>query len=168
MFKQKKKKEKMTKVGDYVKQEYREAFTEVYEIFNLMPKEILNKIPNGFYEIIEENRDKEYNAVIKEPLEEQQLKDETILILGLIYRDFLCPLDERIELQKKDARQLKQIEDEIRKKYNPDNIFQNKTLLHKNIIKEEDNTNSFQLIEYKKESFIIKIINLFKKFLKRN
>lgn len=167
MFKQKKKKEKMTKVGDYVKQEYREAFTEVYEIFNLMPKEILNKIPNGFYEIIEENRDKEYNAVIKEPLEEQQLKDETILILGLIYRDFLCALDERIELQKKDARQLKQIKDEIRKKYNTDNIFKNKTLLHKNIIKEEDNTNNFQLVEYKKESFIIKIINLFKKFLNR-
>ena len=157
----------MTKVGDYVKQEYREAFTEVYEIFNLMPKEILNKIPNGFYEIIEENRDKEYNAVIKEPLEEQQLKDETILILGLIYRDFLCALDERIELQKKDARQLKQIKDEIRKKYNTDNIFKNKTLLHKNIIKEEDNTNNFQLVEYKKESFIIKIINLFKKFLNR-
>ena len=151
-----------------MKQEYREAFTEVHEIFNLMPKELLNNIPKGFCEIIEENRDKEYITEIKEPLEEQQLKDETILILGLIYRDFLCSLEERTNLQQKDARQWQQIQDEIREKYNPDNIFQNRTLLHKNIIKEDDNTNNFQLIEYKKESFIIKIVNMIKKFFTKN
>lgn len=158
----------MIQVGDYMKQEYREAFTEVHEIFNLMPKELLNNIPKGFCEIIEENRDKEYITEIKEPLEEQQLKDETILILGLIYRDFLCSLEERTNLQQKDARQWQQIQDEIREKYNPDNIFQNRTLLHKNIIKEDDNTNNFQLIEYKKESFIIKIVNMIKKFFTKN
>ena len=31
-----------------LKPEYREAFEEIYEIFNLMPKELLNKIPTKF------------------------------------------------------------------------------------------------------------------------
>ena len=80
-----------------------EAFSEVYEIFKLMPQELLNKIPKKFYEIIKEERDKEYLPNIKEPIENQKLKDETIILLGLIYRDFLCSQDEKKRLQEKDA-----------------------------------------------------------------
>lgn len=108
-------------------QEYKQAFTEVYEILKLIPIEILNKIPKKFYNIIKEERDQEYFPDIKEPLEQQRLRNETIIILGLIYRDFLCLPEERIRLQAKDAKELKEIEMEleaqIREKYNPDEIF---------------------------------------------
>ena len=45
--------------------------------------------------IIEENRDKEYRFQLEEPFNEKDLKEETIVILGLIYRDFLAEPEER-------------------------------------------------------------------------
>ena len=96
----------------------------------MMPDELVNKIPSKFREMLEDERDKEYNPNIQEPLEKCKLKNETIIILGLIYRDFLCSPDEKRRLQEKDARELQEvqrtIEEEIRKKYNPDDIFKNK------------------------------------------
>ena len=68
---------------------YKEAFYEVDCILNLMPKELTDKIPNAFKTVIEENKSKSYFKVIKEPINEQELKDETITILGMIYKDFL-------------------------------------------------------------------------------
>ena len=107
-----------------------EAFTEVNEIIKLMPEELVSKIPNKFREMISEERDMQYKVDIKEPLEKCKLKNETIIILGLIYRDFLCSQDERKKLQEKDARELQEaqqeIENEIRSKYNPDDIFKKK------------------------------------------
>ena len=35
-------------------QEYHKAFTEVYEILNLMSHQLQDKIPNEFYEMIED------------------------------------------------------------------------------------------------------------------
>lgn len=64
-----------------MKQEYMEAFTEVNEIFKLMPQELLEKIPTKFRQVIQEEMDKKYITDIKEPIEECELKDETIIIL---------------------------------------------------------------------------------------
>ena len=91
-----------------MKPEYKEAFEEIFEIFNLMPKELLNKVPIKFYEMIKEERDTNYFPNIQEPLEKQKLKNETIIILGLIYRDFLCSPDEKKRLKKKDAKELQE------------------------------------------------------------
>ena len=63
-----------------MKQEYKEAFTEVNEIIKMMPDELVNKIPSKFREMIEDERDKEYNPNIQEPLEKCELKNETIII----------------------------------------------------------------------------------------
>ena len=113
-----------------MKEEYRQAFAEVYEIFKLMPQELLDKIPENFYQMIEEERDTLYNPNIKEPIENQTLKNETVIILGLIYRDFLCSPEERKELKEKDAKDIQKVKElmqnESRKKYNPDDIFENK------------------------------------------
>lgn len=89
-----------------MKPEYREAFEEIYEIFSLMPKELLKKIPTKFYEMIEEERDTNYSPNIQEPLEKQKLKNETIIILGLIYRDFLCSLDEKKKITRKRCKRI--------------------------------------------------------------
>lgn len=145
-----------------MKTEYKEAFTEVYEIFKLMPKELLDKIPKKFYEIIEEERDKEYCPNIKEPLEKQELKNETIIILGLIYRDFLCSTEEKRRLQEKDARELQEVqkalEDEIRQKYNSDDIFKNK-------IEEKKEENGIIIV--REEKWYRKILNIIKNLFKR-
>ena len=141
-----------------------EAFTEVYEIFKLMPEELLQKIPKKFYNIIEEERDKEYFPNIREPIENQKLKNETIIILGLIYRDFLCSPDERKRLQEKDARELQKakraLEAELQEKYNPDNIFKR----NKEEIKE--NNQETALVEYKEQTFIRRLFAIIKNIFK--
>lgn len=144
-----------------------EAFTEVNEIIKLMPNELVNKIPSKFREMIEEDRDKEYNPNIQEPLEKQKLKNETIIILGLIYRDFLCSEEERKKLQEKDARELQEVqqklEEEIRQKYNPDDIFKNK-----NKIEEQRTQQENGLIVVQEEKWYRKIFNIIKKLFKKN
>lgn len=153
-----------------MKQEYREAFTEVNEIIKIMPNELANKIPSKFKEMIEEERDKEYTPNIQEPLEKCKLKNETIIILGLIYRDFLCSPDEKRKLQEKDARELQNvqeaIEKEIREKYNPDEIFKRKT---QNIDKAtQSNIENTSMIVVPEEKWYKKIFNLIKNLFIRN
>ena len=145
-----------------------EAFAEVNEIIKLMPVELVNKIPKKFCEMIEEERDKTYLTAIKEPLENCKLKDETIIILGLIYRDFLCESSKRKELQEKDAKEIQEmqnaIEREMYEKYNPDDIFKKKIKENKN---DEKNENQ-ELVIVQEKSWYQKIFNIIKNFFKRN
>lgn len=145
-----------------MKQEYNEAFTEVNEIIKMMPDELVNKIPSKFREMLEDEKDKEYNPKIQEPLEECKLKNETIIILGLIYRDFLCSQDEKRRLQEKDARELqeiqKAIEDEIRQKYNPDDLFKKKNGNNN----EHQNFEETAIAVAQKEKWYKKIFNIIK------
>ena len=150
-----------------MKQEYKEAFEEIYEIFNLMPKELIDKIPLNFYNMIKEERDTNYKPNIKEPLENQKLKDETIIILGLIYRDFLCSQQEKKILQKKDAKEIQKIEKEIenekRKKYNINAIFKDKSTQNEIKMSEQK-----KIIVYEEKKWYKKIFDLIKKFFARN
>ena len=146
-----------------MKQEYKEAFTEVNEIIKMMPIELVNKIPSKFREMIVEEKYKNYIPDIKEPIEKCKLKNETIIILGLIYRDFLCSPDERKKLQEKDARELqeveKAIEEEIREKYNPDDIFKNR---NKIVLQEEQPPEETRMTIVLEEKWYQKIFNLIK------
>lgn len=145
-----------------------EAFTEVNEIIKMMPEELVNKIPSKFREMIEQERDKEYNPNIQEPLEKQKLKNETIIILGLIYRDFLCSPEERKKLQEKDARELAEvkraIEEETREKYNPDDIFKNRRQNNTEQTQQSQENNS--MIVVKEEKWHQKIFNIIKGIFK--
>lgn len=151
-----------------MKQEYMEAFTEVNEIIKMMPEELVNKIPNKFREMVEEERDKGYVPNIQEPLEECKLKNETIIILGLIYRDFLCSPEERKRLQEKDAKELaevqKAIEKENREKYNPDDIFKNRR--QSNTDQTQQNQENNSMIVVKEEKWYQKIFNIIKGIFK--
>ena len=146
-----------------LKREYKIAFTEVCEIFKLMPKELLDKIPNKFIEILEDERDKEYYPNIKEPIEDCNLKDETIVLLGLIYRDFLCDVDERKRLQNKDYKEIKKIEDqlekELKEKYNINIIFNKKNNIEEKLEQKEEEKSLTVIQEEKWYQKIFNIIN---------
>lgn len=152
-----------------MKEEYRIAFTEVNEIMKLMPIELINKIPSKFREMIEEEKDNNYIPDIKEPIEKCKLKNETIIILGLIYRDFLCSQDERKKLQEKDVRELQKVKkdiEEMREKYNPDDIFKkkNQNNMEESNAKEENTS----MVVVQEEKWYEKIFNLIKRIFKRN
>lgn len=148
-----------------MKREYEEAFAEVDEVFKIMPIDLLSKIPIQFRKIITEGKAKDYKITIKEPLEEQKLKEETIVILGLIYRDFLSSPEEREKLQLKDSEELKRIEEEMKQQYDINNVFE-KRKANKNNLYEEEYTTDLTL--YKKPGFVKKFFNLIKGIFKKN
>lgn len=147
-----------------MKQEYKEAFTEVNEILKMMPQELLDKIPTKFKTMIEEQMDKEYIVDIKEPIEEQELKEETISILGLIYRDFLCTPEESKALKEQDAKEIQQLqeqlEQELRQKYDPD-VFKVKREKKEMEYSKQVEEKSIAIIQ--EEKWYMKLFNIIKR-----
>jgi len=144
-----------------VERVYQEAFAEVDEILKIMPIDLLSKIPAQFRQIILENKADNYTIEIKEPLEEDKLKKETVVILGLIYRDFLASPEEREELQLQDSEELKRIEEEMQKQYDMDNIFKKR--------KSSQNEDvSTELTLYEEPGFLKKLFNVIKRIFKKN
>ena len=123
---------------------YEEAFYEVDEVLKLMPIDLRSKIPIQFRQVISENKAKNYKKDIHEPLNEQELKKETVIILGLIYRDFLASPEEKEKLQKQDLDEIQKIEQEVQEQYEN------------------------QLIIYKESGIFNKILNFLKGIFKRN
>ena len=139
-----------------------EALTEVYEILKVTAIELTSRIPTKFRKMVEDNRAKDYRFILEEPFDERDLKQETIVILGLIYRDFFADPEEREELQLKDKEEIKRIEEEMNKQYDMNTIFQQKNAKNKkNEVEETD------LILYKEQSFFKKILNLIRGVFKR-
>ena len=145
---------------------YEEAFAEVDEVLKLMPIDLLSKIPVKFRQTISENKATNYNVIIQEPLEEQKLKKETIVILGLIYRDFLASPEEREQLQLKDAEELKRIEQKMQEQYNMENIFE-KRKKNKKPTKLEGGL-STDLTLYKEPGFFRKFFDMIRGIFKKN
>lgn len=84
------------------KKEYSEAATEVIEILQYMDNEIIEKIPLEIIKKLNENKSKDYvpNIDYTDENEIKNIKPETKAILAVIYRDYLCNEDEKIEFNK--------------------------------------------------------------------
>lgn len=143
---------------------YEEAFAEVDEILKIMPIDLLSKIPAQFREVISKNKAKDYKVEIHEPLEEEKLKEETVVILGLIYRDFLASPEEKEELQLKDAEEYQKIQEELKRQYDIQNIFEKR----KNDKNPQTDDITTELTLYKEPGFIQKLFNLIKGIFKKN
>lgn len=144
-----------------MKEIYMDAFSEVNAILNIMPSNLFNKIPLKFRQMISEYKNNSYNPRIEEPVENFELKDETKIILSLIYRDFLCSNEEKERLKARDAQKLQEEEEQLREKYNPDNIFNNRKTENVETVAEP-----VAMIEYR-ESFFSRIINKIKNIFRR-
>lgn len=140
---------------------YEEAFAEVDEILKIMPIDLLSKIPVQFRKIISENKAKNYKVDIQEPLNEEKLKEETVVILGLIYRDFLASPEEREELQAQDAEEVRKIEEEMQQKYDMENIFKKRKA-------SRNDEFSTDLVLYEQQGFLKKLFNLIKGLFNKN
>lgn len=70
----------------------KEALTEVDNILELMDAIYVDKIPVKIRKFIKENKDEMYNKEISsnKSLEEQDLKHETLTILGIINYNYWC------------------------------------------------------------------------------
>lgn len=69
---------------------YKLALAEVYEILLHLPKTLQIKIPQKLFEFIEKERDLNYKVKIKLPLSINDYSQEAIVLIGMIYKDYLC------------------------------------------------------------------------------
>ena len=133
-----------------MEENYRKAFKEVYVIMDNASKEEINKIPKRFIEFIEENMEIGYEPQIEfNENFEKSILEETLLILALIYRDYIISKEERVFL-------IQQEEIQLKENYNIDNVFIKRK---QNIEKNNINNIEQQLIVVKKEKWYKKILN---------
>lgn len=142
------------------------AYAEVDKILSFMDTAYVEKIPKKMRDLFrnEKLQDYEPNINPKISLDEQNLQKKTYAILAMLNLNYWCKdEEEKKELIKLYAENDRKREEELREKYNPDNIFKNKQ--KKNISNTEETNTS--LIEYKDSNFfkkiISKIMSLFKK-----
>lgn len=140
---------------------YEKSLTEVYKTVEMLEYEEYNKISKSFLENIYKNMDKDYylNLIVDNEFIDNKMSEKAKEILALIYRDYLVTAEEREQLIEKEQQEETRIEQELREKYNPDNLFKNKET------KIETTNNSIAMVEYK-ESIFIKIKNWFKRIFK--
>jgi len=140
-----------------------QAFAEVYDIIMHLEKDLYNKIPKSFLELLEKNRDKEYkfNIDYLKDINEQYLLQDTRAILALIYRDFLCDEEQRLKLKEQDEILLEKNKKKLYEKHNTDNIFRNKA---NNTISNKE----ISLIEKKNEKWYTKVFMFIKNLVKNS
>ena len=144
-----------------------QSYAEIYNIINHLDKDLYKKIPISFINFIKQNMDLDYkcNIDFSKDINSQQLLHNTRVILSLIYRDYLCSTEERKILIEKDNLELIKHQEELREKYNPDNIFKNSNEeISENTVEQVQN-NQVAMVEYK-ETLFTKIMNRIKKLFK--
>ena len=143
-----------------------EAYVEVIEILKFMDEKYVERIPQKLKSFFEKNRSKDYvfNLNPNKSLAEQNLKSKTLAILAMLNLNYWCENEEhKQELIKLYSENEKRYQEELREKYNPENIFKTRKVENKE--DKEFVKNEVAMIEYK-ESIFNKIINKIRKFFK--
>ena len=153
-----------------VTKEFAEASAEINEILKYLPKEEVEKIPSKLREFFKEVSSKDYVTNINPnmPLDKQQIKEKTKDIIALIYRNYWCSEEERKELDQKLIENDRKFEEELREKYNPDNIFKNNVTTTKKEepeVKEEKIEQS--LVVQETEKWYQRFLNMIKRWFKK-
>ena len=145
------------------------AYKEIYRIIEHSEKEIKDKIPIKFMNVIETTMSKEYepNIDYNISINEQKLMPETFAIMAVIYRDFICSKEKKAVLLENEKKELEKIEEEKRELYNPDNLFKKQNEIKEEIQEEiQEESNMVSMVEYK-EPLIKRIINKIKDFFRK-
>ncbi len=145
-----------------------QAFSEVYDVINHMNKEMQEKIPKSFINLIKETRDLDYEFNIDYTVDiKKQLLKETKIILSIIYRDYLCSQEKRKKLLDIDLEEIKKEEKILQDKYKIDFESRKKEKLqNEEEIKDKKQEENLPL-KVEKEKWYIRIINFIKKILKK-
>ena len=150
--------------------EYGEAAVEALDILDNTNKEDVAKIPSSFIKFLVDNASEDYvvNFDHSKSISELNIKEKTKEILGTIYINWWCDNKQKEQYKKQIEAQEKRKQEELRKKYNHNNIFENKKKMQiSNETQEEINSKNETLaITSNKENIfkrtINKVISLFK------
>ena len=148
--------------------ETRVAYAEIISFINLLPQDKQEKIPKNLIEYFKKEMDKESKRELTTDisLENQNLKNATWDLIAILYLKYLCEdEEEKKELEQIYAENERKYREEIKEKYNPEKILENRG---KKNTEQQDEVKNLP-IEVKKENFIQKIIKFINKlFHKKN
>lgn len=142
------------------------AYAEVLLILSYMEQKYIDMIPKKLLELFDDEKDKNYqpNINLNISLAEQNLQRKTLTLLAMLNLNYWCEDEkEKQELIAIYAENDRKKEEELREKYNPDNLFKKKEKKEK----VEEPQESTALIEYKEEKFFKRLINKIISFFRR-
>ena len=157
-----------------ITQTYKNAFTEVHTILDYIEEEDYNKIPQEVIDVIEENQNQDYEYEMNEDVDifSQPMLPETKAILFNFFRDYWATPEQREKIKRMQREERQKIEEKKKLEFDNYDIFKTTSSNTKENYNNENateatNSKKTSLIELKKESFFIKIINKIKAFFKR-
>ena len=141
------------------------VYSEVYSVLNLLDENDLRRIPEDILFFIKANMSEDVDYMDKnQSLDEIKITRDAEDMLMLLTYHYLCDDTEKVEVNKIMEENEKKHQEELKEKYNPDNVFNN-------VKSSEEQSNSSTIetseIIVTKESFISKIINKLKGFFKK-
>lgn len=140
--------------------EYSEAAVEVLDILNHTNKEDVARIPQSFIKFLTNISSKSYKVKFnhEHPINGLNLKKQTRELLGFIYITWWCDKEER-EKYKKLIHESNIKNEEIKEKYNVNDIFKNKKENQEHKIIQNENVMKTSIAEYKKENIFKRVLN---------
>ena len=146
--------------------EYSKAYTEVLEIINHFSEDEYKKIPKEKIDFFEKNKDKDYYFQINPnaDLAEQNISQNANAILVTLFRDYFATDKQKEVLKNLLQQNEEKIEIEKQKKYNPNNIFNNRVYADKL----KDPKEELALVEIKDQTWYKKILDFFKSIFKKS
>lgn len=142
--------------------EYSNSLYQINEILKYVTPNLKARIPKKVISYIQNNKSKDFNWKIDKalPLEKQELLPTTRELITVLYKDYMCDDIARLKLSKVLKENQIKYENEVREKYNPDNIFKERNRSYETNKRTIENN---EIVSYK-ESFLSKIINKLKSY----
>lgn len=151
-----------------INEKYSIAMSETLYYLKGIDQEDINKIPTKFMKFLKDNASPNY--VVKfdynKPLKELNLTNEAKGLIAMICLNYWCETEEQKNRfrSKLNENELK-YEEELKKRYNPDDIFKKKERSGENLLGGIEK--NIQLVEYKDkkwyENLFERILRIFKK-----
>lgn len=111
-----------------VKPDQAYAYAELLEILSYMESGYTKKIPKKLMMVFKDNASNTYekHININKPLEEQNISQKTAALIGMLTLQYWCESEnQKQELINVFNENERKYQEDLRKKYNPDNIFNN-------------------------------------------
>lgn len=142
------------------------AYAEVYSFINSLPAKEYKRIPNNVVDYINWHRDYnyEFNYDCTKTVDEQNFSKEAVTMIMKLYLEYFADKYERQKVNSIIYKNDLKKNEELMKKYNPDDLFKNNTTAE---IIETDNKEETSLVDSKKDSFFTIIKNFIKNVLHR-
>ena len=144
------------------------AYSEVYEFINIIGDDYINEIPAKIYNVIENNREKEYNPKIKtvDEMLEYEFSTEALALIAALNLQYWCKDKNIKEKYINEYNQNEQKEERLlNEKYSYENLFKNRSKL--NIEHDEEKSQETKELVVYKENILRKIFQKIKKIFNK-